>query len=64
MDDQLPPPPTQWEMWQMTSPGRKTIAWIFCVVCVLVFPPNLLIFIGSFLYYRRKHKQAIRERES
>jgi hypothetical protein len=62
MDDQLPPPPTQWEMWQIASLRRKVFAWIFFTICVIVFPPNLLLFLGAIIYNRRKHKRAIRER--
>lgn len=63
-DDQLPPPPTEWEMWQIASPGRKAALWILVLLGALFFPPTILILLGSLFYYRRKHKKIIRERES
>ena len=62
MDDQLPPPPTEWEMWQIASPGRKAAVFVLLLAGALVFPLLIIVYYGIFSYYRRKHKRAIRER--
>ena len=62
MDDQLPPPPTDWEMWQIASPGRKAVLIILLVAGAVMFPLLIFFYIGVFTYYRRKHKRIVRER--
>ncbi|MSZ68882.1 MAG: hypothetical protein F2677_03300 [Actinobacteria bacterium] len=63
MDEQLPPPPTEWQMWQVASPGRKAALYLLIAVGTLFFPPTILVLFGSLFYYRRKHQRIIRERD-
>lgn len=54
MDEQLPPPPTNREQWQMQSRLRKSIYIALLVGGAWVFPPVLLFYIGYYIYLRRK----------